>query len=178
MVIIAVSGMPGAGSSTNSKLLAKKLNLSHFSAGDYYKKNASYLGEKETKTATEALKKKGVDISIEKIQDDMAKKGNVVIEAKIAVHYLKGKNDFSIWLKASDRVRAERIMGRDDLKEKEAVKIINERDKIEREKFKKTYGFDTFDQEKEADFIVDTENKIPEQITDIIIKEMKRRNII
>lgn len=177
MIVITISGMPGAGSSTNSKLLAKRLNLAHFSAGDYYKKNAVREGinEKETATATEALKKKGVDISIERIQDDLAKKGNIVIEAKIAVHYLKKKADFSIWLKASDEVRAKRIMGRDDLTEKEALKIIKERDKIERESFKKTYGFDTFDQEKEADIVIDTGNKKPEDIVNMIVKEINKK---
>lgn len=180
MVVIAISGMPGAGSSTNSKLLAKKLGLTHFSAGDYYKDRMRKEGirEKETKTATKGIQTRGVDVSIEKIQDQLAEEGNVIIEGKIAVHHLKEKADFSIWLKASEETRAKRISGRDDLKEEEAVKIIKERDKVEREGFKKAYKFDTFSQEEEANLIIDTKDKTPDQITELIIKEMKKKEII
>ena len=40
MPVIVISGKPGCGSSTTAKLLAKKLNLRHFSLGDYNKAHA------------------------------------------------------------------------------------------------------------------------------------------
>ncbi|MBU5688211.1 MAG: AAA family ATPase, partial [Candidatus Aenigmarchaeota archaeon] len=41
MVVIAVSGLPGSGSSTLSKLLAEKLNLNYFSPGEYFKDHSN-----------------------------------------------------------------------------------------------------------------------------------------
>jgi len=40
MVVIVISGMPGCGSSTTGLMLAEKLGLKFFSAGDYTKKIA------------------------------------------------------------------------------------------------------------------------------------------
>ena len=49
-MIITISGKPGCGSTTTGKLLAKKLNLEFFSAGDYFKSHA------EGKSTERALK--------------------------------------------------------------------------------------------------------------------------
>ena len=179
MVVIVVSGMPGAGSSTIAKMLAKWLGMKHFSAGDFFKKKAEENGveEKETRRATKFLQsdsgsRKDFHVNIDNLQRELAKEGNIVIEGKLSIHMLEGLYDVSVWLKASQETRARRISGRDNLVEKDAISVIKERDRIERESFLKIYGFDTFSQEQKSNIIVDTSNKTPEQIVDIIIKKM------
>jgi len=52
---------------------------------------------------------------------------------------------------------------------------MEERTKIERRRFKKIYGFDTFSQEKLADLVVDTSRRTPEQTINYILKFIKNK---
>ncbi|MBI2580164.1 MAG: cytidylate kinase family protein [Candidatus Aenigmarchaeota archaeon] len=183
MAVIVVSGMPGAGSSTVASLLAKRLNLRHFSAGDFFKKKAVESGVKEgeTRRATEFLltergSRKDFHVDIDDLQRELAKAGNIVIDGKLSIRLLSGLYDVSVWLKAPDDVRARRISGRDGIPEKEALKAVKERDRIERQSFLRIYGFDTFSQENEAGIVVDTSDMTPEEIVNLIVKKMKESN--
>lgn len=176
MPVIVVSGQPGAGSSTIAKLLAKKLRLKHFSAGKKFKKEGT---GKETARAIQFLNtERGSSISYHRAFDKIiikhAKKGDVVIDAKLGVLMLRKYYDFSVWLKAPKGVRAKRFVKRDKIPVRQALKEVSQRDSIERNMWKKIYGIDYFRQEKKADLVINVANKTPEQIVDLIVSKMKR----
>ncbi|MFA4819970.1 MAG: cytidylate kinase family protein [Candidatus Aenigmatarchaeota archaeon] len=176
MLVIVISGKPGCGSSTNAKLLAKKLKLKHFSLGDYNKRHAK-KAKKETDKSLEmwCLNKKDLKkfhIDSDKFANEIAKNGNVVIDAKLGVHLIK-RHDLTVWLTASKKVQAERYAKRDKIPVREAMKKVAEKEKLERANWKRIYGFDYFDQAKKADLVINTEDKTPEEITDLIIKKLK-----
>ena len=178
-MIIAISGMPGCGSTTTAKLLAKRLKLKFFSAGSYTKKimkDEMRLYHKETKRSVEFWKtsrgrSKKHHITVEQYQQRLAKKGNVVIEGKMSVHFIK-KADCRIWLRAPLRVRAERYMKRDRISINEASKSLRKKQNSERTNWKRIYGFDYFEQEKEAELVIDTSDKKPGEIVNIIINSI------
>jgi len=175
MSVIVISGMPGCGSSTVGKLLAEWLGLGFFSVGKYFKKQG--FGEKETARAINFLKtEKGSSEKFHKELDEeqrrVAKGGNVVIESKLGIHFLKDLANHTVWLWAPMMVRAERVAGRDKISIEEALKKLQEKEKMERELFKKIYGFDYFLQEKEADLVIDTSDKTPEKIVNEIIRKL------
>ena len=184
MTTIAICGQPTAGSSTVAKLLAKKMKLSHFSAGDFYKKQAQlFIKQKATQSTADFLRHKiGGSVEFhEKLDSEqvrVAKKGNVVVEAKLAVHMLKGIADFSVWLKCKKTERAKRVAQRENLTKTESMKVLDEREAVERETFQRIYKFDTFDQEREASLVIDTTRKKPEQIVDEIISAFRNRNLM
>ncbi|HLD38978.1 MAG TPA: cytidylate kinase family protein [archaeon] len=176
MPVIVISGKPGCGSSTNAKLLAKKLKLKHFSVGDYNKRHAK-KAKKETDKSIEMwhLDKKTLNRfhhDSDKLANDVAERGNVVIDGKLGIHLIK-KHDLTVWLTASKKVQAERYAKRDKIPAKEAMKKVLEKEKLERANWKKIYGFDYFHQAKEADLVINTGDKTPEQIVDLIIKKLK-----
>jgi CMP/dCMP kinase len=176
MVAVAISGMPGCGSTTAGRLLAKKLRMDFFSSGEYFKS----LAEGKTKGAlkffaSEKGSSKNLHESIDQMQIEKAKKGNIVCEGKLAIHFLKNIVDHKIWFKASQYVRAERYSRRDDIEFKEALSIVKEKDSLERKIFLEIYGFDTFNQEKDADIIIDTSHKNPDEIVQEIMVFIKNK---
>ncbi len=179
--VIVISGMPGCGSTTTGEMLAKRLGIKFFSVGHYFK-SLSHKG-RETERAVNLWKsdagksiqfnKKGNYNALEEMQIALAKSGNIAIESKLGIRFLGKYVDFTIWLKAPIRTRAERYSKRDSIPIAEAVKLLEEKERLERDNFKKIYGFDFFEQGKEADITIDTSSKTPEQIVDEIIRAMK-----
>ncbi|MCD6557590.1 MAG: cytidylate kinase family protein [Candidatus Aenigmarchaeota archaeon] len=170
---IVVSGMPGCGSSTTAELLAKKLKMDFFSLGKYTKKQFQDKGETQS-----AIKQWSTDIGSSKefhqksdaMQQSLAKHGNIVIESKLGIHFIGKLADLKVWLEAPIHVRAQRYAKRDNLKYDEALEMLEKKEAIERRKWKEMYGFDYFDQRKDADLVIDTSDKTPEEIVDQIIR--------
>lgn len=182
MVVIAFSGLPGTGSSTAAKLLAQKLGLDYFSVGAYNKRHAKHI-EKETEKAVAMWKMdkkelKKFHLASDDISRERAKKGNIVIDGKLAIRMLRGLSDFSVWIKAPAGVRAKRITGRDKIPMDKAMKILKEKQKLEVENWKRIYGFNYLDQEKEADLVIDTSDKKPDEIVKSIINKLRARGLM
>jgi predicted cytidylate kinase len=183
MAVIVISGMPGCGSTTTGALLAEKLELKFFSAGSYTKrlaKDEEKIDGKETDRIVEFWKtirgqSKEHHMAIEELQQKLAEEGDIVIEGKLSIRFVKNA-DFKIWLKAPTMTRAERYAERDGHDGIKAKQQLEEKEKSERENWKRIYGFDYFEQEKEADLVIDTSDKSPEQIVDIIIKSIRDKH--
>ena len=176
MVVIVISGQPGCGSSTVAKLLAKKLKLRHFSVGDYNKRHIKNAKETEKSIMMWKTKKgssKKFHIDSDELARRHAKKGNIVIDGKLQVRLSKGLYDLGVWLKAPKSVRSKRYAKRDKISFSGAKKRLNEKESLERKNWLRIYGFDYFAQEKEADMVIDTARKKPEEIVGLIIKRLK-----
>ncbi len=176
MVVIAVTGLPGAGSSTIAKLLAKKLKLRYFSPGEYFKSHS------RKKTQTERVlsvfqsgkgKQKLFHKRIDEMQIELAKKGNVVICGKLSIVMLKNIADYKVWLECSIEGRTRRTAKRDKIGLDLVKEKIRQREKMEMEEWKKDYGFDYRRQREMADIVVDSTKLIVEQTVDKILKFMK-----
>ena len=182
MVVIVISGQPGCGSTTTGKLLSEKLSINFFSVGHYFK---SLDSGKETEKAVKIwkshagrdlqFKKKGNLNYIEELQIALAKSGSIIIESKLGIRFLKDYADIKIWLKAPIEVRARRVAKRDKIPLNSAIRILKEKEAIERRNFKKIYGFDFFQLEREADVVIDTSHKTPQRIVSEILAHMKKR---
>jgi len=179
-IVIAISGPPGVGTSSVAKEVAKNLKLRYLSPGKTYK---SFLNEKEAKAALDFWKtsfgrSKGLHERLDTNQMDEAKKGNIVICGKLSIHFLKDLADYKIWIDAPLEIRAKRTANRDGISFEEALKEIGERENIEREKWKRIYGFDYFYQKRIADFVVDSSELTLEQTVDKILKFIKSKKPI
>ncbi len=179
-VTIAISGAPGAGTSSIAKELAKKLNLEYFSPGAIQKSYAK-IG-KESLAALEVWKtRRGKSEEfhrevLDKTQIEKAKKGNIVICGKLSIKMLKDLADYKIWVDTPLDVRAKRVANRDKITEGKALKLLSEREDIERKEWKRIYGFDYFSQENIADFVLDNSNLSLGQAVGKISEFIKGRN--
>ncbi len=181
MVVIVISGQPGCGSTTTGKLLSERLSINFFSVGHYFK---SLDSGKETEKAVKIwkssagkklqFKKKGDLNYIEELQIALAKSGSIIIESKLGIRFLKEYADIKVWLKAPVDVRAQRVAKRDKIPLSRAIRVLKEKEKIERQNFRRIYGFDFFQLEKEADLVIDTSHKTPQKIVAEIMAYMQK----
>lgn len=175
-MVVAISGPPGVGSSTTGELIAKKLKLKFFSVGKYFKKFSKE--EKEDKAALQLLKTKfgsGRELheNMDRMQIEKAKRGNIVIESTLALHFLKDVANYKIWMEASLKTRAKRTAKRDKIPFEKALKEMKKRQGMERKLFKKIYGFDYFNEKKDANFVIDNSNLTINQTVNKILKFIK-----
>ncbi len=174
MPVIVVSGQPGAGSSTIGRMLAEKLSLRFFSPGDFFKSHS--MADNETDRMLDFWSKEGNKAGfhrkLDKLQRSLAAKGNIVMIGKLSIRMISGA-DFTVWLKAPLKIRAKRVAKRDSMPVQETQIKMAQREKTEREKWKEIYGFDYFEQEKEANLVIDVSGKTPEQILKVIMHEIK-----
>lgn len=198
ILTIAISGMPGAGSSTVGKLLANELSMHHFSPGQlfkdiskgtvkeqhYYKLfkhlcdlkglNIPEMSVKEDSKAVVSLwdsefgRSKSFHEVLDRLQLELAKRKRIVIDGKLSLRMIPDA-DIKIWIRAELEERAKRIAEREKISVDEAKKNIVERESREREEWKRIYGFDYFDQEEDADIIVDSSTMSPQSIVEVIL---------
>lgn len=196
-IVIAISGLPGSGSTTTARLLAKKLNLEYLSPGRIFKdlgrgtaKNQPYyplfaelcaihnisIPHYVTSNDSQATvnlwetpfgKNPITHQIIDEVQCRHAQKGNVVLDGKLSIHMLPQAHH-KIWLNGSLDTRVPRVAQRDSISLEAARELLTKRESQEAENWKKMYGFDYRAQEKDATLIIDTSNLSPEQVADKI----------
>jgi len=175
-IVVAISGPPGSGSTTIAKKLAKKLEMDYYSPGEIFK---SYSKKRESEAALEVWERFGRnkdfhEKNFDKVQIEKAKKGNIVICGKLSIHMLNGIADYKIWIESDLNARASRTAKRDNIPVEKALEEIKKREKIERDNWKKIYGFDYLDQRNSADFVLENSKLTTEEAVDKILDFIER----
>jgi len=197
-IVIAISGLPGSGSSTAARLLSEKLQIDFFSPGQLFKDIATgrFKEQHYSKLFLKICEGKGLVIpdmkfvydshgaiefwstplgkspsfheAIDKLQIELSQKGNIVIDGKLSLEMIKDARP-KIWLKAELTERAKRIAKREGMEEVKAREIVERKQTIERKEWEKIYGVDYWAQENNADIIIDTTSLTPEQVIEKIL---------
>jgi cytidylate kinase len=164
-MIITLSGRPGSGKSSVAKALAKKLGYKFYKAGEIRRKYASERGL----TLAELNKEAEDDPASDKLVDDymrsMTKKeDDLVIDALLGFYFFPGS--IKIFLDADVKVRAKRILERENFEErpanlKEAIRLIENREAGDAARFEKLYGVNHLDP-NHFDLTIDTTNNTVE----------------
>lgn len=174
--VICISGQPACGTSTVAKIIAEKLGLDYFSPGQYFKKQSS---GKETESAitvwkTEKGSSRDFHNDIDRLQLEIAEKGSVVIDGKLSIRMVKNA-DLKVWLKADIHKGAERVAKRDFINHESALAKLKEKEELERKNWKKIYGFDYFEQENDADLVIDNTELSAEETAQKILEFRKNK---
>lgn len=187
-MIITFSGMHGAGNTTVSKLLAKELNYEYIYIGKIMREIADKHGVSLQKLGEIAEKEDWVDKEIDSNQIELNKKDKIVLDAKIGFHFIP--KALKIRLIVDEETALDRIMkdlknphrasemkvlsGKPKKEWREIVKKeLRRRKKSERMRYLKYYNVDLTDNSN-FDLVIDTSNKTPKQVLDLILKKINK----
>jgi cytidylate kinase len=144
-LVITIGGLHGTGKTTYAKALAKTFDLEHVSAGGIFRQIAKEKGLTLQDLTSLAKKDKKIDEFVDSKIKEAAKKGSVVIDGLLSAWMARDEADIKIYLFAPDNVRFKRIASREKISYEEAKKLTLEREKAEKERYKKFYGLDMDD---------------------------------
>jgi predicted cytidylate kinase len=175
MTTISISGLPGTGKTTVSKLLEEHLGLRYVYAGEIFRQ----LAEKHKMSLEEFGKycetHRQIDEELDLYQLGILRKGNVIVEGRISgwLAYQNHIPAVKVLLHADIDIRAGRIVKREQGDVAKRKKEILKRENSEATRYKKYYGIDVRDTSI-YDVIIDTGDKTPEEIMGIIIRHLQR----
>ena len=84
--------------------------------------------------------------------------------------------DFKVYLTASPARRAERIFKREGGSLEERLEQTERRDANDSARYRRIYGIDNCDTSP-ADLVIDTDDRTPDQIVEMIVQEVDRRRV-
>jgi CMP/dCMP kinase len=169
---ITIGGISGTGKGTVGKLLAEKLGFKYMSVGNFVRKMIKEKGmdileynEEKNKDPEEA--EKALDNRTKEYGEENQ---DFVFEGHIVAFFIE--DSFKILLTCEDDERIKRISDRQNISFEDAKKETLEREKLQRENYKKVYGIENHVDPKHYDLVVDTTNILPPEIIQIIINEI------
>jgi len=173
MTTITISGLPGTGKTTVAKLLEKKLGVRYVYSGEIFRELATKhkMSLEEFSKYCEAHEE--IDKKLDQYQLDILRKGNVIVEGRIAgwLAYQNHIPSLKVLLEADIHIRAHRIVKREQGNIDERKKEILKREKSEAKRYKKYYDIDVRNTSI-YDVIIDASEKTPGEIMEIIIQHL------
>ena len=173
---ITISGPPGSGKTTVCSILSEKLELGSIVFGKMFRELAKEKGLTLSELGEMAENDPSIDMSIdEHILDIAREKDNIILESRLSAYMLhrNGIPALKVYLDATPETRIERISMRDGESPEEAYKNTMERHASEAKRYMKYYGINA-DDKSVYDLVIDTDNRTPDEIADLIIKEMNK----
>ncbi len=173
MVTITISGTPGSGKSTIACMLKEQLNIPYVYSGMIFRS----LADKHHMTLADfgvyCEHHKEVDREIDTKQVKILKKGNVILEGRLAgwLAHLNNISAFKVMIDADVTIRAQRIVTREQGTVDQRKQDLLTREKSERKRYKKYYNIDLRDTSI-YDLVIDSTSKNPEEVVKLIISRL------
>lgn len=171
---IAISSKSGCGNTTVSTLLAQRLGYPMINFT--FRQMAKERGVDFWTFCSMAEGDDDIDRELDRRQVEMAMaEKDCVLGSRLAIWMLK-EADLKVYLTASVLTRAKRIFNREGGTLEERLEQTGRRDANDSARYMRIYGIDNGDTSV-ADIVIDTDERTPEQIVDMIVAEVDRRRI-
>lgn len=175
-MIITISGKPGSGKSTVARLLAKRLNVPHFSAGGFMRD----IARQRRLDVTELARRAESDLSINALVDERTIELShhalsFVMDGRMAWRFIP--SGVKVLLVVSEKEASRRLREREPKRFKSlaaALAEVRARTSCERAQFKAQYGVD-FLAKKNYDVVIDTTERSAEDVVALILEKMKSK---
>jgi cytidylate kinase len=173
MTVITISGTPGSGKTTVAELLHKKIGISYIYSGIIFRETAKKYNMNLEDFGKFCEKNSDIDKELDNKQISILKKGKVILEGRLAgwLAYQNNITSFKIFIDADLNTRVNRIINRENGDLKKRKKEILERERSEYARYKKYYNI-SLDDTSIYDLVVNSTNKTPEEIVNIILEKL------
>jgi predicted cytidylate kinase len=173
MVTITVSGNPGSGKSTVAKILEKKIGIKYVYSGMIFREMAKKYNMSLEDFGKYCEENSIIDKELDDKQIEILRKGNVILEGRLAgwLAHLYNIPAFKVAVIADLETRAQRIIKREKGSVEKRKKEILERERSEVLRYKNYYDINLKDTSI-YDLVIDSGDKTPEEIVDIIIGKL------
>jgi cytidylate kinase len=158
MTTITISGLPGTGKTTVAKLLEQRLGLRYVYSGEIFRQLAQKHNMSLEEFGTYCESHREIDEELDRYQLGILRQGDVIVEGRL-----------SGWLAYQNHIHAVKVLLQADIQKRK--KEILKREKSEAKRYKKYYNIDIKDTSI-YDVIIDTGDKTPEQIMEIILSHL------
>ena len=156
---ITITGDPGSGKSTVSKMLSQELKLKYSSTGEMFRRIAHDMNLSFKELTQHAEKDARIDKRIDNYQKTLGKKeDNFILEGRLGFHFIPDSIKIKLTVKpeeAAKRIMQDKRRDESYLNLQEAIKAVNERKASEKKRYKESYNIDVEDS-KNYDLIIDT----------------------
>lgn len=176
--IITIAGNAGSGKSTTAKRVAKELGYTHYSAGDFMRNVAKERGVTLEKLQELAEEDPSIDHEVDKRNVEIGKKNNVVIDSRLAFHFIP--ESFKVFLSLNPTIAAKRILqdsknnNRSEERAADTITAVQEKIKERMQsnirRYKDLYNINYLDTDQ-FDLVIDTKDTPPKEVAEKIIKE-------
>ena len=170
---IAISSKSGCGNTKVSTLLSEKLGypMVNFT----FRQMAQERGVDFWTFCRMAEDDYDIDRELDRRQVEMAmEQKDCILASRLAIWMLK-EADLKVYLTATAETRAKRVYTREGGSLEERYKETVRRDENDTNRYKTIYGIDNSKPEECADLIIATDDKTPDEIVSLIIKEVEKK---
>lgn len=169
MVVVTISGPPGAGTTTAAKMLAERLDVAFLSTGEIFRKMADERGMSLEEFGDHVEDHPEIDRELDRRQKERALDGDVVLEGRLSGVVADDVPDaLTVYLRCSPKERARRVAERDGMDEETAFDRIWQREAQEKDRYMRVYGVDPDDPDH-YDLVLDSGRLGPEGIVEEIL---------
>ncbi len=147
-MIITISGLPGSGTSTVSKILSRCIDVEVVSAGDIFRNMAKERGMTLEEFGASALDNEEIDRELDLFQKKIASDArsaaaDVILEGRLSAWM--ADPDLAVFVTAPLDIRAARVSHREGTLLSDAATKIRARELCEAARYEKYYGIDVND---------------------------------
>ena len=174
-MLVTISGLPGAGTSTVAQLVADALGLEHFDGGTVFRIMAAEAGLDVGEFSKVAEGNPEIDLELDQRLADRVKVGDVVLESRLAgwIVTIEQLPAVRVWIDAEENERARRVAGREHEDQAAALTANRSREASERRRYRTYYGID-LDDLSVYDLVIDSTATPPEAIAESIVGAANR----
>ncbi len=143
-MLLSMSGLPGSGTTTVSKLLAEHYGVDLVNAGDVFRGLAKEHGMTLAEFGALAESDASIDVKIDERQKEIANtRDDIILEGRLAGHM--AEKALKVWIKAPINVRVKRISGREGASFDVMLDETIRREASEAVRYKEIYEIDIED---------------------------------
>jgi CMP/dCMP kinase len=175
-LLITVSGPPGSGTTTTAQRVAARLELDLVPGGEVFRALAAERGMTLPDFGRYAADHPEVDVELDSRLAEIARKGDVVIESRLAgwIARHEGLAAVTTWIDCDPLIRAQRVADREGLSVERALADNDERQRVERARYLAVYAIDMADLSP-YDLVLDSGELRPGALTDRVIALVRQR---